>query len=83
MSGLDIELLRSVRKSLIVGLQALGEIERLDNAWEVHSKHLNLPESARDALRPIHPTGAADTVGQFADALSILDMIEDDLIDTK
>ncbi len=56
--------------ALLIGLNSYGEIERLDNAVDILEKisKIEVPES----LRPIHPTGAADTVSLFATALRFL-----------
>lgn len=78
MSSLsDPDFCRDIRKALIVGLHSLGEIERLDNAYRIHAELAG--ESIPDDLCPIHPTGSADTVGTFANALSYLEFLEDRL----
>ena len=54
---------KTIINALLIGLDSYGEIERLDNAVEVLKIcNTEIPES----LRPIHPTGSADTVGIFA-----------------
>jgi len=59
-----------VRRMLLVGLASYGEIVRLRNAEQVIEMG---GASVPDELRSIHPTGAADTVSEFADALRLLD----------
>lgn len=71
---LDLTTCRKIREALLIGLSSFGEIERLDNAYDIHVKigHEQIP----DDLCPIHPTGSADTIGQFADALRAIDTLE-------
>ncbi len=67
---LDREQVKDLRHMLLIGLASYGEIERLVNAHEVHQLVSDkLPED----LRPLHPTGAADTVSGFATALCHLE----------
>ncbi len=73
---IDLESCRAIRKALLVGLHSFGEIERLDDTWQRHE--ISNKELSRE-LRPIHPTGNAETVGYFADALSAIDWIETEL----
>ncbi|MDP2196834.1 MAG: hypothetical protein Q8J72_12735 [Rhodocyclaceae bacterium] len=71
---LDLETCRKIREALLIGLSSFGEIERLDNAYDIH---VNIGrEQIPDDLRPIHPTGAADTISNFADALRAIDTLE-------
>jgi hypothetical protein len=78
MSALiDLETCRAIRKALIIGLSSFGEIERLGNAYSIHTGIAC--EAIPDDLRPVHPTGAADTVGHFADALASVDWIESEI----
>lgn len=80
MSALiDLETCRLIRKALMIGLSSFGEIERLGNAYSIHVGIAN--EEVPDDLRPMHPTGAADTVGDFADALAAVDWIESEIRD--
>jgi len=52
--------------ALLIGLESFGEIERLINACEVAQLgRREVPKS----VRPLHPTGSADTIGVFATAL--------------
>lgn len=69
---IDHETIRTIRKAIVIGLQYFGEIERLLNAAELSDSHF-------PNLRPVHPTGNADTVGDFADALAYLELIESNL----
>lgn len=65
--NLDAGELRAVRFAVLVGLQSFGEIERLINRAEVFADRLP------DGMRPNHPTGQADTVSKFAEALAYLE----------
>lgn len=74
-STIDLDALRSIRKALIVGLASFGEIERLQNAFEIQAvRGEEIPED----MHPIHPTGNCDTVGEFANALAFVDILEDE-----
>ncbi|MCB2262424.1 MAG: hypothetical protein LGR52_05720 [Candidatus Thiosymbion ectosymbiont of Robbea hypermnestra] len=64
------ETLAHVREALLIGLAAYGEIERLSNAQEARAR---IGKKTKKDLRVIHPTGTADTVSRFADALRFLD----------
>lgn len=58
--------LEYIRHALLIGLWSYGEIERLTNDFDRHTIGDNeVPQE----LRPTHPNGAPDTVGEFADAL--------------
>lgn len=72
-STIGLEEIRAIRKALVIGLSSFGEIERLGNACAFHS---DVPED----LHPLHPTGNADTVGDFADALAYVGHLEDERI---
>ncbi|GAB1394487.1 hypothetical protein MASR1M60_26510 [Rhodocyclaceae bacterium] len=74
---IDLETCRAIRKVLLIGLSSFGEIERLDNAYSIHTDIAG--EAIPDDLRPLLPTGSAGTCGDFADALAALDYIEDGL----
>lgn len=56
---LDQEHVIAIRRALLIGLDSYGEIERLCNGV--------------GEMRPIHPTGASDTVSEFAVALRYLE----------
>lgn len=60
-----------VMRVLLIGLDAYGEIERLTNDYEIVTMGKPLPEEY-ETLRPTHPTGAADTVSLFAQALRMI-----------
>lgn len=78
MSALiDLETCRAIRKALIIGLSSYGEIERLGNAYSMHTEIAG--ETIPGDLHPTHPTGAADTVADFADAMASVDWIESEL----
>lgn len=62
----------AIRKALLIGLDCFGEIERLINTVEV--AELTGSEVPKE-LCPKHPTGAADTVSDFAYALRALESI--------
>lgn len=61
-----------IRKALLIGLASFGEVERLRDAFdiEVEVAKNTVPET----LRPQHPTGSPDTIGEFATALRLLDV---------
>lgn len=61
---------RVIRKALLVGLASYGEIERLT---EEASALASVGHSFPEGMKPVHPTGAADTVGEFAEALMQLE----------
>ncbi len=73
---IDQESIRCLRKVIITGLSSYGEVERLSDRWE--SLHGEGQQPSRE-LKPVHPTGSADTVGDFADALAYLDVFESEL----
>jgi hypothetical protein len=76
---IDLESIRCLRKALIVGLSSYGEVERLTDKWELlHS----VGEKPDKGLKPVHPTGSNDTVGDFADALAYLEGFEHELSET-
>jgi len=57
-----------IMRALLIGLSAYGEIERVRNLAELAKLSREWQESMND-LVPLDPTGSADTVGLFADAL--------------
>lgn len=64
---------RAIRSALLIGLDSYGEIERLTNQAQIQKMlGKDVPE-----MRPIHPTGAADTVSMFALALRTLEATSD------
>ena len=65
---IDADTLELVVDMLLVGLQSFGEIERLLNAAKLQEL---AGEPVPEMMRPIHPTGDAETVSRFADALRL------------
>jgi hypothetical protein len=66
------ESLEKIRDMLLIGLASYGEIERLENAQKLEKLcETKIPED----LRVIHPTGSADTVSDFAEALRQVDIV--------
>ncbi|SNX58825.1 hypothetical protein SAMN06296273_0291 [Nitrosomonas ureae] len=66
--SIDAEQQKAINHALLIGLDSYGEIERISN--EIGVKDL-CPGGNRipDSIRPIHPTGSADTISIFATAL--------------
>lgn len=64
---LEGEAIENVRRMLMIGLAAYGELERLENEQGIHElmPGAKIPER----LRVKHPTESRDTTGQFAAAL--------------
>lgn len=72
-----LESIRIIRNALHLGLESFGEIERLIDEYETHRKCAgSLPTS----LLPLHPTGSANTVGEFAAALRTLEAFEHEAV---
>jgi hypothetical protein len=73
---LEADQVVSIRRALLVGLAAYGEIERLANVQQLKEmcRH-EIPEDDR----VIHPTGCSDTVGEFADALRLLELADSEV----
>lgn len=69
--------IRTVRHALLLGLESFGEVERVIDAFD--SRAMYDKQSPAKELRPLHPTGSPDTVGRFAAALRVLDMMESEL----
>jgi LDH2 family malate/lactate/ureidoglycolate dehydrogenase len=66
---LELEHANAILDALLIGLASYGEIERLDDAYD----RLRIgPINPAAELRPIHPTGSADTVSDFAAAIFFL-----------
>jgi len=63
------ETIAGIRDALLIGLASYGEIERLSAVQELRA--MRGKPIGKD-LRVVHPTGAADTVSRFADALRAL-----------
>jgi len=58
----------------LIGLDSYGEIERIDDEFgkiDSFAKGNPIPET----IRPIHPTGANDTIGVFAEALRYMQQV--------
>lgn len=72
-----LENIRIIRNALHIGLESLGEIERLSDEYETHRR---CSGSLPSELQPLHPTGAANTVGEFAAALRMLDILEQEAV---
>lgn len=71
---LEPEEIRDIREALLIGPSSFGEIEKLGNAYRIHVEIAG--ESIPDDLCPLHPTGSADTVSIFADALRAISILE-------
>lgn len=67
-----LDSLKAIRRALHIGLASFGEVERLTDAAATLAICGTL---IPDAMQPIHPTGCADTVGRFADALQRLEQL--------
>ena len=65
---IDEDTLDLVTDMLLIGLQAVGEIERQRNAWSLHKLG---GENPPEDLRAIDPTGDAELFSRFADALRL------------
>lgn len=65
----DDKTIANIRDALLIGLAAFGEIERLLNAQSVQA---TIRASISEELQILHPTGTADAVSRFADALRAL-----------
>jgi hypothetical protein len=62
--------IQSIRRALHIGLASYGEVERVTNEVEL-AKLCN--KDIPKGIKPIHPTGCCETVGEFAEALRFLD----------
>ena len=62
-----------IRRALILGLQALGEVERLCDARDVCE---TLKEPYPSRLTPLHVSVESASFGVFADALAYLEHYE-------
>ena len=51
------------------GLDSYGEVDRIEDAYQLFQ---SLGRKLPDELKPLHPTGAPDTIGTFATALRLL-----------
>jgi hypothetical protein len=69
-SAFDDETVKLFRKIMLWGLASYGELQRLQNQVQIHeASRREIPAG----LRVIEPTGNADAVGEFAEALAMLD----------
>lgn len=68
----DLADYEAIHEPLLVGLASYGEIERLANAQGIAEL---AGQSIPPGLRVIHPTGSADTVSAFAEALRTLNVL--------
>jgi hypothetical protein len=66
------ESLEKIRNMLLIGLSSYGEIERLSDAQKREKLCGN---ETPEGLRVIHPTGSAETLGDFAEALRYVDIV--------
>lgn len=59
-----------IRRALLIGLDSYCEMERLVDKFAINERAdgREMPE----VLKPLHPTGASDTVSDFASALRFL-----------
>lgn len=65
--------IRKIREALLIGLESFGELERVIDQFQLLE---SCGRPASKELRPIHPTGAPDTIGVFAAALRLLELME-------
>lgn len=64
--------METIGQMLLIGLQSFGELLRLENSVATHKIcGRGVPQD----LVPLHPTGSAETVSEFADALRYLESI--------
>ena len=73
--NITMDSVRAIRHALHLGLESFGEVERVTDCYDTLANILKEP--VNKDLRPIHPTGASDTVGRFAEALRALEHIAD------
>lgn len=66
---LELDQANAVLDALLIGLASYGEIERTIDAFETLCSG---PLKPAKELRPLHPTGSANTVAEFATAISLL-----------
>ena len=64
---LGIEEQKAIINALLIGLESYGEIERISDEV-LTADHCPNAYKLPDSVRPIHPTGSADTIGVFAAA---------------
>jgi len=66
--------IRAIRKALLIGLECFGEVERVIDRHAMLTAHSSTKPD--ELLNPLHPTGAPDTIGVFANALRLLENME-------
>jgi len=66
--------IKNIRAALLIGLASFGEVDRLTSRAAVLESY---GDALPDGMRPIHPTMCHETVGEFAEALRALDLMED------
>lgn len=66
--------IRKIREALLIGLESFGEVERVIDRHESLTRFTNNKPDRE--LRPLHPTGAPNTIGVFAAALRLLENME-------
>lgn len=69
---------KAIRRALHIGLHCFGEVERISDYCDSLRR---FGEPCNEQLEPVHPTGASDTVGMFANALRLLDVFEPERMD--
>lgn len=72
--------INAIRHALLIGLESFGEVERI--TWHFDSRQAAGAKVSAE-LRPMHPTGTAETVGVFAGALRLLDTLGAECADSK
>lgn len=65
---LDAEQQKGINYALLIGLESFGELERINDEVGKYDLVPSL-EKIPESIRPIHPTGANDTISAFAAAL--------------
>ena len=71
---LGIEEQKAIIDALLIGLESYGEIERICDEVKGADYCPNVYKFP-DSIRPIHPTGSADTIGVFAAALRYMQQV--------
>ncbi len=71
---LDVEQQKAIINALLIGLESYGEIERICDEVKGADYCPNVYKFP-DSIRPIHPTGANNTIGVFAAALRYMQQV--------
>lgn len=66
--------IKQIRYALHIGLASYGEVENVLNGFAI-ARMTNTPITG--VTEPTHPTGTTETIGKFAEALRLLDILED------